>query len=94
MIINYRVTHYSPGCPARIRYDENDHPAEPAEYEFEVTSIEFDCGFNQPSAPPDDAPWPLLPDEEAGLRLWFEANHDRACEEADYQSAGLLDCDY
>ena len=25
---------FSPGCAARIRYDENDHPEEPAEVEF------------------------------------------------------------
>lgn len=29
--IEYR---YSPSCPARIRYDENNHPAEPASVEI------------------------------------------------------------
>ena len=30
------ISSYYAGCPARINYNENDHPADPPEVEFEV----------------------------------------------------------
>jgi len=41
--ITYVVLNF--GCPARIRYDENDHPAEPAE--VDVVHVEM---LNAPKA--------------------------------------------
>ena len=80
MIIFFRVTSYSPGCPA-VMYQRNGDPgwpAEPAEYEFEVEAIEFDSGRACPNTPPDDAPWPLTDEEDATLRQWFDANYEQA----------------
>lgn len=88
MVIYFEVTSRSPGCPARIRYDEWDHPAEAAEYEFAITRIEFDSGFVNPNQPPDDAPWPLTDDEDATLRQWFDANYDQAYEAAEDRANG------
>jgi hypothetical protein len=85
MLIRFRVTSYVPGCP-EVRYQRNGDPgwpAESAEYEFEVESIEFDSGRAYPNTPPDDAPWPLTDDEDAILRQWFDAAYDQACTVAD-----------
>jgi hypothetical protein len=35
---------YREGCPARIRYDENDHPAESGEWEFQSAERETHPG--------------------------------------------------
>jgi hypothetical protein len=82
MIIWFEIVSYSPGCPARIRHDENDYPAEPAEYEFAVTDIEFD-GTEEP----DDAPGPLTDAERDALTAWFSDHYDEACVEADGRAA-------
>ena len=36
--INLTDVSYTPGCPARIRWDENDHPEEGAEIEFRINT--------------------------------------------------------
>lgn len=81
VLIYFEVVSYSPGCPARIRWDENDHPAEPAEYEFEFLRAEFDGGECA------DAPGPLTAEEIAALKDWFTKHHQEACEAADEQRA-------
>lgn len=74
VVINFVVTHYTPGRPAvfYLRNGDPGYPAEPAEYEFEVTSIEFD------GSAPDDAPWPITADERASLLQWFDAHYEDA----------------
>ena len=79
-IIYFEIDHYSPGCPTRIRYDENDHPAEAAEYEFSFIRAELD--------PPNlgDGTAPLTDAETAELRAWFEADgYDAAYDKAEYR---------
>lgn len=88
MLIRFRVVSFTKGSP-EVRYQRNGDPgwpAEPAEYEFEVTGIEFDAGPAMGNVPPDDANWPLTDDEDAILRQWFDANHDLACMKADDDS--------
>lgn len=57
--VTYRVVNYSPSCPARIRYDENDHPEEPAEYELAFVKAEAQGAT-------------LLPEELLALQDWIE----------------------
>ena len=73
MIIFFRVTHYVAGSRATWHA-----PSDPAEYEFEVDDIQFDSGRACPNTPPDDAPWPLTDNEDATLRVWFDANYEQA----------------
>ena len=77
MLIRFRVTSYTAGSRATWM-----QPADPAEFEFVVTGIEFDSGPLHPNQPPDDAPWPLTDEEDASLRQWFDANYDQAYEAA------------
>lgn len=72
IMINLEISTYYP--PTR---DTRDTPGRyRAEFEFDVTSIEFDVGRD------DHLPAPLTDDERDTLTAWFEANHDRACEVA------------
>ena len=73
MLIRFAVVTYTAGSRATWM-----QPADPAEFEFEVTSIEFDSGRLRLNTPPDDAPWPLTDAEDATLRAWFDANYDQA----------------
>jgi hypothetical protein len=75
-IVHFTVASYTPGCPA-CYYQRNGDPgwpAEPAEYEFAFESAELDPTYK--GLPP------LTDAELSTLRLWFEANHDLACERA------------
>lgn len=36
---------FTPGCPARIRYDENDHPEEPPEIEIYEANLQLVNGI-------------------------------------------------
>ena len=76
MIVYFEVDSFTPGCPATW-----EQPAEAPEYELSFLSAEFDGGE------PDDAPGPLTEAEVAVLKVWFEANYDRACEFADESAA-------
>jgi hypothetical protein len=42
---------FMPGCPARIRYDENDHPEEPPEIEI------YECICNTENVPKEVNEW-------------------------------------
>ena len=75
MVIGFAVESFVAGCKATW-----DDPAEPAEYEFEVTSIEFD-------GPHDDAPGDLTDAERITLMAWFKARYDEACERAEADRA-------
>ncbi len=89
MLIRFRVTSHTPGRAA-CYYQRNGDPgwpAEPAEFEFEVTGIEFDAGAAMGNLPPDDAPWPITDDEDATLRQWFDANYDLAWDKANDAAA-------
>ena len=67
------VYSYSPGCRARINYDEHDHPAEAAELEVMDVTLTQDDGLN--------------PDAKQ-LMAWAEEwlhgdGYYKACEEAE-----------
>lgn len=76
VLVYFKVESHTAGCPARIRYDENDHPEEPEEWEFSFLRAEID------TPAPSDAP--LTDAEIAGLRVWFETEkaQDKAATEA------------
>lgn len=84
VLVSYSIDSYKPGCPARIHWDENDYPAEPAEYEFSFVSAEID----KPGV--DDKP--LTDAEIAALQTWFADNTDKAAE-ADDQFMSRERCD-
>lgn len=72
--ITFRVSSFVAGCPARIRCDENDHPAEPDEFEFEIVRIEIDR--------PEATDAALTDAEISQLQEWFEDHYGDACEAA------------
>lgn len=74
--IYFDVASFTPGSPATWT-----DPAEPAEYEFEIVSVEFDSGE------PDDAPGPLTAAEIAEMREWFDSHAEEAEDAADGYAA-------
>ena len=63
---------FSPGCPARIRYDENDHPAESPEVEVISAKLLDGDGLD----PTQDQVWQWA-------EVWLDGDgFDRACEQA------------
>lgn len=65
LLINFKVTSW--GCPARIRYDEDDHPAEGPEVEV-ISVLEERAGDNE---------WiPASKDNEEWAWDWADDNVD------------------
>ena len=71
LTIDFKVTDW--GCPARIRYDENDHPAE--QPEIEVTAVWMEPAGNNV--------WvPASKDHDEWARDWADDNLDELMTEA------------
>ena len=67
------VYSYSPGCRARVNYDENDHPAEAAELEVMDVTLTEDAGLDP------DAKQLMMWAEE-----WLQGDgYDAACRNAE-----------
>jgi hypothetical protein len=66
VVIYFKIVSYAPGYPATTT-----DPSCGPEYEFEFLRAEIDG---------DDDGVPLTEPEIAGLRAWFDANHDLAVE--------------
>ena len=80
IVIYFDVVSFSPGCPARIRWDENDHPAEPPEYEFAFVRAELDLSERDRAT---NLYAPLSEAELETVRDWFDAHHDEAVDAAE-----------
>ena len=71
LCVDFKVTDW--GCPARIRYDENDHPAE--QPEIEVTAVWMEPAGNNV--------WRRASkDHEDWARDWVDDNLDLMMDEA------------
>jgi hypothetical protein len=76
VVIEFRATSYTKADPGRYYGEPGDcWPAEDAQYEFAIDSIELDA--------PNNNPTPLTEAERSGAADWFFAHHAKAVEAAE-----------